>query len=100
MNSIINENIEEIRALCSSHNVKDLYVFGSVCSENFSSSSDVDFLISFNEMELDVYADIYFLLADKLENLLNRKVDLITDKSLSNPYFISSVNNTKQLVYD
>jgi len=61
--------------------------------------SDVDLLISFNPMDYSDYADTYFVLADKFENLFHRPVDLVTDKSLSNPYFIDSVNQTKTLIY-
>ena len=35
----------------------------------------------------------------KFEDLFRRPVDLVTDKSLSNPYFIDSVNQTKTLLY-
>ena len=38
-------------------------------------------------------------IVDKLEQLFARSVDLVTDKSLSNPYFIDSVNQTKTLIY-
>jgi predicted nucleotidyltransferase len=48
---------------------------------------------------LEEYADTYFDLAEKFEKLLNRSVDLVTDKSLSNPYFIESLNQTKTLIY-
>ena len=40
-----------------------------------------------------------FEFADKLENVFDRSVDLITDKSLSNPYFISSLEKTKTKLY-
>ena len=30
---------------------------------------------------------------------LGRKVDLLTENSLSNPYFIESIEETKQLLY-
>jgi len=46
------------------------------------------------------YADNYFDIVDKFEDLFRRPVDLVTDKSLSNPYFIDSVNKTKTLLYD
>jgi predicted nucleotidyltransferase len=46
------------------------------------------------------YADNYFLVADKFEDIFHRSVDLVTDKSLSNPYFIDSVNLTKTLIYE
>ena len=61
--------------------------------------SDIDLLISFKPMDFGDYADSYFDLADKFENLFQRPVVLVTDKSLSNPYFINSVNQTKTLIY-
>ena len=50
-------------------------------------------------MDHGTYADSYFYLADIFEKIFKRRVDLITDKSLSNPYFIDSVNKTKVLIY-
>lgn len=99
MQRILTENIDRIKALCVSHNVKSLFAFGSVCTDRFNEESDVDLLISFNPMEYGEYADTYFELAEKFENILNRPVDLVTDKSLSNPYFIESINKTKTLIY-
>jgi uncharacterized protein len=43
---------------------------------------DFALLVSFKDMDYGDYADNYFELADELESLLSRKVDLITDKSL------------------
>jgi predicted nucleotidyltransferase len=74
-------------------------VFGSACSDKFNEKSDIDLLISFNSMDYGDYADTYFDLADKFESLFQRSVDLVTEKSLSNPYFIDSVNKTKRLLY-
>lgn len=99
MQPLISDNIDKIRTLCLAHNVKTLFAFGSVCTEKFNDSSDIDLLISFNSMDYGDYADTYFELADKFENLFRRRVDLVTDKSLSNPYFINSVNQTKTLLY-
>ena len=99
MHRIINDNIDEIRILCVNHNVKSLFAFGSVCSDKFNDSSDIDLLISFNSMDYGDYADNYFLVADKFEEIFHRPVDLVTDKSLSNPFFIDSVNQTKTLIY-
>jgi predicted nucleotidyltransferase len=81
------------------HKVKQAYVFGSVCTERFNENSDLDFLVYFNEIPLLEYADNYFELKEKLENLLDRKVDLVEGEILKNPYFIKSVNNSKQLIY-
>ena len=76
-----------------------MYVFGSVCTENFTNESDIDLLISFDNLSIEQYTDNYFELHYKLEALFGRKIDLLTEKSLSNPYFIKSLENTKQLIY-
>ena len=99
MQTLILDNLEKIKALCMAHNVKTLFAFGSVCTERFNENSDVDLLISFNAMDFGDYADTYFNLADKFEDLFHRPVDLVTEKSLSNPYLIDSINNTKTLLY-
>lgn len=99
MQTLISDNLEKIKALCMTHNVKTLFAFGSVCTERFNENSDVDLLISFNAMDFGDYADTYFNLADKFEDLFLRPVDLVTEKSLSNPYLIDSINNTKTLLY-
>jgi predicted nucleotidyltransferase len=99
MNKIVDDNIELIKQLCKNHHVKSLFAFGSVCTEQFNDTSDVDLLISFENIDYADYADNYFLLADKLEAVFKRHVDLVTEKSLSNPYFIDSVNRTKKLIY-
>jgi predicted nucleotidyltransferase len=81
------------------YNVKSMFAFGSICTDKFNDESDVDLLISFQPMEFGDYADAYFELANKLEELFKRPVDLVTDKSLSNPFFIESVNKSKILIY-
>ena len=100
MHKILTKNRKKIEALCLNRNVKSLFAFGSVCDDNFGDSSDIDLLISFNPMEYADYADNYFLIADEFEEIFHRPVDLITDKSLSNPYFIDSINLTKTLIYE
>jgi predicted nucleotidyltransferase len=90
----------QIDALCLKHGVKVLYAFGSVLSDHFSPESDVDFLVDLgNQSEYEEYAENYFQLADELETLLQRPVDLLTVQSLRNPFFIQQVENSKQMLY-
>ncbi len=100
MNRILMDNIENLKALCMKYNVKSLYAFGSVCTEKFNKNSDIDLLISFKPMDYGDYADTYFELAEEFEKILKRPVDLVTDKSLGNPYFIESINQTKTPIYE
>jgi predicted nucleotidyltransferase len=99
MNALIENQLQQIRDLCYEHQVETLHVFGSVLSEDFSVESDIDILIQFQEMSHEQYAEYYFSLHEKLEQLFGRKVDLLTQRSLSNPYFIAKVERTKKLLY-
>ncbi len=99
LQNILKDKLDIIRVLCKANNVKKLFAFGSVCTEKFNEHSDVDLLVSFFPMDYNDYADSYFEFAEKLEQLFHRQVDLITENSLKNPYFIESVNRTKTLIY-
>lgn len=99
MNRIIADKLEELKELCKIYKVKTMYVFGSVCTNKFSDASDIDILISFDDLSVEEYTDNYFELHYKLQELFNRKIDLLTERSLSNPYFIKGVDLTKKLVY-
>jgi predicted nucleotidyltransferase len=99
MLSLMKNKIDELQLLCEKYDVKSMYLFGSATTEKFNDSSDIDILISFKEIPFEKYTDNYFELHEMLEKLFNRKIDLLTEKSLSNPYFIQSIEKTKQLVY-
>ncbi|MDO5106107.1 nucleotidyltransferase family protein [Capnocytophaga sp.] len=91
---------DSIIAVCKKHKVSTLYAFGSVVGDDFSlQSSDIDLLVEFQPIDLLDYANNYFDLLFVLQGIFNRKVDLVTEKSLKNPYFIEEINKTKQLIY-
>ncbi len=97
--SIIDKNIDNIKALCNKHKVARLFVFGSILTNNFKKSSDIDFLVDFSGVDLYDYADNYFDLKKSLENLLERQIDLLEDKALKNQYLRQSIDSSKQLIY-
>ena len=99
MNSAVRKNISQIEKLCKKHKVKSLYLFGSAATPKFTDDSDIDFLISFDEVPLLDYADNFFDLQEALEKLFNRKVDLVVEKSITNPYFKNIVEKSRALVY-
>ena len=99
MNRIVTDKIDELRKLCLVFNVKSMYVFGSVCTDKFNENSDIDILISFDDLSIEQYTDNYFELHYKLQDLFGRDIDLLTERSLSNPYFIQGLEKTKQLIY-
>lgn len=76
-----------------------MYAFGSVLTDHFDSDSDIDLLVNFNPADLENYFDNYIMLKEKLEHVLNRKVDLLEEQSLKNPILIRSINKNKKLIY-
>jgi len=96
---IIDKNIDRIKALCYKHKVTKLFVFGSILTDNFKKSSDIDFLVDFEGVDLYDYADNYFDFKKSLENLLKRDVDLLEDKAVRNPYLRQNIDSSKQLIY-
>lgn len=100
MNKIIQDQLETLKALCERYKVKSLYAFGSVNTPRFNEKSDIDLLIDFEpDVSIEEYTDYFFLLREKLAELFKRKIDLVTRRSLSNPFFIEDVERSKQLLY-
>ncbi len=98
---IITNNILSITSLCQQHKVKELYVFGSAAKNEMNENSDVDFIVKFDpEIPVEDYADLYFDLAEALEQLLKRNVDLLTDKPIRNKYLRQGIEETKRIVYN
>ncbi len=97
---LINQNLKQIRALCAKHSVMSLSVFGSMASGAATADSDVDLLVTFGEVAIEQYADNYYDLTVSLETLLGRKVDLITEKTITNPYLLNSINRNKVNIYE
>ncbi len=97
--TIIEKNKDKIRALCNKHRVTRLFVFGSVLTDNFNKSSDIDLLVDFSGVDLYDYADNYFDLKKSLEKLLKRQIDLLEDKAVKNPYLRKSIDSSKKMIY-
>ena len=101
MQKILENKLDDLKSICFSLGVNKLYVFGSVVSNSFREDSDIDFLISFaDSLSIEQYTENYFTLQYKLRDLFNREIDIVTEKTLSNPYFIESIEETKELIYE
>ena len=90
---LIKNNIEAIRDACKKHHVRSLYLVGSAAkADRFGQESDIDFLYRFRKEDIAEmeYADNFFDLMFELQDLLNRKVDLVAEEKMWNPYFIES----------
>ena len=97
--NLLDRNIDKIKNLCDKHKVSKLYVFGSILTNQFSKSSDIDFVVDFKNVNLYNYADNYFDLKTSLENLLKRQIDLLEEKAIKNPYLRQSIDSSKRMIY-
>ena len=99
--ALVEQNRSALAALCQRFNVRRLDIFGSAAKGTFSSErSDLDFLVTLEARSPGEYADNYFELAQALEALFQRPVDLITERSIRNPFFRQAVEESRQLVYE
>ena len=97
--NIVEKNIDKIHELCLKHKVANLFVFGSVLTDRFKKSSDIDFIVDFKNVDLYEYADNYFDFKFSLEDIFKREIDLLEDKAIRNPYLRKTIDSSKQLVY-
>jgi predicted nucleotidyltransferase len=97
--SITESNKKLIDELCVRYHVDSLYSFGSINTDRFSPSSDVDLLVQFINVDLNSYFDNYMSLKEKLEELFNRPVDLVENQAIRNPIFRKVVDRDKVKIY-
>ncbi|MFN0303738.1 MAG: nucleotidyltransferase family protein [Burkholderiales bacterium] len=99
MASILDPHLDQIPELCRRYGVSRLELFGSATTNAFDPpNSDLDFLVDFDANPGDLFTR-YFGFRGALEALYGRDVDLVMIGAMRNPYFIDSVNKTRQLVY-
>lgn len=86
--------------LCDNYKVSQLFVFGSVLTDRFNESSDIDLLVQFYQVDLLEYFDNYMDFKEKLESLFGRSVDLVEIQAIKNPIFRKIIDREKQLIYE
>jgi|SRR6185295_16468505 len=101
MIDLVAQKKEELIKLCRRFQVERLDLFGSAAAGSFQSeSSDLDFIVSFGRPTPGTYLNLYLDFAEALERLFQRPVDVLTEKSIRNPYFRRSVELTRQPLYE
>jgi hypothetical protein len=89
-----------LEALCRGFRVRRLELFGSAVGEAFvQESSDLDFIVEFDDLPANGYADAYFGLAEALRELFHRDVDLVVLSAVKNPFFRESIERSRTLLY-
>jgi len=97
---LIKNKLDEIITACKEHHVETISLFGSAAKNAMHEDSDIDLLVEFSD-DIDVleYADNYFSLLEQLQSILNKKVDLVSCKSLKNPILKEEIYQSKVDLY-
>jgi len=97
----ISKRLEVFKTLCSNHGVRYLYAFGSSITDRFDTeTSDIDLLVEIDNPDPIERGEKLISLWDTLEDFFQRKVDLLTDSSIRNPFLRKNIDSTKILIYD
>jgi len=90
----------EVDALCRRYNVRWLELFGSAVTGEFHpATSDLDFLVQFLPLQPGTRADAYFGLLHGMEDLFQRKIDLVMVEAIKNSWFQQSIDRQRTLLY-
>ena len=97
----IDQQQANLAALCRQYRVRQLQLFGSAATGAFvPAKSDLDFIAEFADTQAGDYPDRYLDFAEALEKLFNRRVDLLTKRSIRNRYFRAEVERTARVIYE
>lgn len=95
------KKLSDFKKVCKNHKVLYLYAFGSSVTDNFDAeNSDIDLLVEIEGIDPLERGEKLISLWDNFETFFRRKVDLLTDSSIRNPYLRKSIDSTKILIYD
>jgi predicted nucleotidyltransferase len=87
----------DIERICRELRLQRLDLIGSAARDDFSDDSDIDVLVIF-EGDENLF-DRYFSLKEKLEEIFKRKVDVIEERAVKNPFLRKTVNRDRIKLY-
>jgi len=97
----IENKLDKLFELCNKYKVIRLFIFGSLSKGNFNSeTSDIDLIVELEKLPPIEKGENLMRFWSELEKLFTRKVDLLTEKNLKNPYLKNEIENSKLLLYD
>lgn len=92
---------DDIAVLCRRFHVRRLDVFGSAArGDDFDPArSDIDFIVEYDPVHSPPDFGEFLALQEALSHLLARKVDLMTNHHIRNPYLRASIERSREPVY-
>ncbi len=100
LNHQISDKLPLLRQILEKFGVEKAFIFGSATKSEFTSQSDIDLLISLKSYDDPIVAGEQFwgIYYDTKE-LFNREVDIISERSLKNPFFVEEIKNNIVQIY-
>jgi len=89
----------DIPQVCKKYGVAYVDAYGSIARNEQGENSDLDLIIEFEEPRRKLMTERFFGFLHALEDRYHMKVDLLTEKSLKNPYLIRNINKDRVRVY-
>ncbi len=83
MNSVLEILKAHKQELFSEYPIKSLALFGSFSRGDFNENSDVDIMVEMSEPKAFAFIDLSYA----LENILQRKVDLVSKNGIKDKYY-------------
>jgi uncharacterized protein len=99
MDPLLLEKRPAIEALCRAYGVQRLYVFGSAATGTRRADSDFDFSVVCPPEANKTSGLGFFRFINDLQALIGRKIDVVDELGIRNPYFRSELTTTKGLLY-
>ena len=100
MRFAIAEHRERLDQLCRQFGVHRLDLFGSAVRDDFDPErSDLDWLVTFQDRPDLGPADRFLGLYLGLEALFQRRIDLVEERAIRNPYFRQQIEQERLVVY-
>jgi predicted nucleotidyltransferase len=89
---------ERIAEFCRKWMVAEFSLFGSVLRENFGSESDLDVAVALaSDAPWSLYEWVDMI--EELQEFFGRKVHLVEQTAIRNPYRRHEILTTKQVIY-
>ncbi len=101
MIELIQRKRAAVAEACQEFGVRRLEIFGSAVHEDFDAQeSDLDFIANVLPPLHPGIAIRFFGLAETLEKIFERPVDLLTDSMIRNPVLRDAVNRDRTVIYE
>ena len=89
----------DVPVFCKRHGIERLALFGSIVGDGFGPGSDIDVLAPLDRSRKPSLYDLVRI-RDDLQARFDRRVDVIDEKGLRNPFRRAHIMRTRRVLYD